>query len=116
MLASSFRAVAFAETHHWNSFLSEAERGLNDDGLRDPRMMAEIATDAEEARKKSGWRGIRTPGRVTPTPVFKTGALDQTQPSIHAFNRFLATVLTSDVLPNGYSTNTSRPRNPELPH
>ncbi len=33
----------------------------------------------------SGWRGIRTPGRVTPTPVFKTGAFDQTQPSIRCF-------------------------------
>lgn len=33
-------------------------------------------------RKQGGRRGIRTPGRVTPTPVFKTGALNQTQPSV----------------------------------
>lgn len=32
--------------------------------------------------KQGGRRGIRTPGRVTPTPVFKTGALNQTQPSV----------------------------------
>ena len=36
-------------------------------------------------QQKSGRRGIRTPGRVTPSPVFKTGAFDQTQPSVLAF-------------------------------
>ena len=38
-------------------------------------------------QEKSGRRGIRTPGRVTPTPVFKTGAFNQTQPSLHGFCR-----------------------------
>jgi hypothetical protein len=41
--------------------------------------------DVSTALALSGWRGIRTPGEVTPTPVFKTGALNQTQPSIHVF-------------------------------
>ncbi len=30
----------------------------------------------------SGRRGIRTPGTRKGTPVFKTGALNQTQPSV----------------------------------
>ena len=37
--------------------------------------------------RKSGRRGIRTPGAVSHTPVFKTGALNQTQPSVLAFYR-----------------------------
>ena len=34
--------------------------------------------------RESGWGGIRTPGRVNPTPVFKTGALNRsaTHPAI----------------------------------
>ena len=38
--------------------------------------------EGQENPGKSGQRGIRTPGRVTPSPVFKTGAFDQTQPSV----------------------------------
>jgi hypothetical protein len=34
----------------------------------------------------SGWGGIRTPGRVNPTPVFKTGALNRS--ATHPFRRF----------------------------
>lgn len=32
---------------------------------------------------RSGDRGIRTPGRFNPTPVFKTGALSRTMRYLH---------------------------------
>ncbi len=43
-----------------------------------------------DAPAGSGGGGIRTPGRVTPSPVFKTGAFNRsaTPPSYPHFNRF----------------------------
>src|SRR4051812_14978325 len=38
----------------------------------------------------SGWGGIRTPGDITATPVFKTGALNHsaTQPNVQIYHIF----------------------------
>ncbi len=38
---------------------------------------------------KSGGRGIRTPGTVSGTPVFKTGALNQLCHSSNGYQAFL---------------------------
>ena len=41
----------------------------------------------ERALKASGEGGIRTPGRVAPTPVFKTGAIDRSATSPYSVLR-----------------------------
>ena len=65
----------------------------HDDGLGSPSYAVgqhqcgagwlRLLFDGEKPRE-SGWGGIRTPGRVNPTPVFKTGALNRsaTHPAI----------------------------------
>lgn len=61
---------------------THAVNGLDSHGsTQSPLVVCDCATSGESGRAatkvKNGWGGIRTPGELTPTAVFKTAALDR---------------------------------------
>jgi hypothetical protein len=74
---------------------------------------------AKSCEKPGGWEGIRTPGRLSPTAVFKTAALDRsaTHPKVARSAAFFGRTIYINQLydtPNNSNENRQCPKVP--PH